>query len=95
MEVLRYLWRDNDEQKLFPEIVDAYKKIQEYRSVGKNVLVICYKGMSRSSSMILFTLCMSRKISVEEALERLRSRRNAAQPQRRFIDQIEEYIRNQ
>ncbi|CAL8080718.1 unnamed protein product [Orchesella dallaii] len=56
-----------------------------------NVLVHCYYGVSRSATIVLAYLMHKYNISLEEALERVKSKREAIGPNHGFISQLKLY----
>ncbi|ODM91541.1 Dual specificity protein phosphatase 12, partial [Orchesella cincta] len=56
-----------------------------------NILVHCYYGVSRSATIVLAYLMHKYNISLEEALERVKSKREAIGPNHGFISQLKLY----
>lgn len=53
-----------------------------------NVLVHCAAGISRSASLVIAYLIMTRKITYEEALKYVQTRRSIVQPNENFEKQL-------
>lgn len=58
---------------------------------GGNVLVHCHAGVSRSSSMLIAYLVGVEKMTVDKALELLKTKRNKVMPKEGFIQQLKKY----
>lgn len=64
------------------------KMIDGYLSCGKQVLVNCFAGVSRSTTIVLAYLMYKNKWSVQEALAFVRSKRPIINPNYGFISQL-------
>jgi len=64
------------------------KMIDGYLSCGKQVLVNCFAGVSRSTTIVLAYLMYKNKWSVQEALSFVRSKRPIINPNYGFISQL-------
>jgi len=95
LEVVNLDWRDDATQILDFELIKQTMKLME-RSLdgGQSVLVHCAQGKSRSSSVVLCFLSWKLKTSVIESLSYIQSRRNMAQPNQNFMDQILNFERS-
>lgn len=54
----------------------------------KNVLVYCFAGMSRSVSIVIAFLIRKRRMTFESALQLVKSKRNCAEPNSGFTQQL-------
>jgi len=60
-------------------------------STDARVVVHCFQGISRSSTIVAAYLIASRGLSVTRALEHIRSHRPIAEPNFGFVSQLKEY----
>ena len=65
--------------------------ISEAIAIGGNVLVHCYAGISRSSSIVIAYLMKSKKMRFIKALELIKEKRGKIQPNSGFVLQLKEY----
>lgn len=72
-------------------VVDATSFIRTQIAEGRNVLVHCAAGISRSATVVLAYLMLRDSISFPEALQRVREARPRVRPNARF----EQYLRGQ
>lgn len=77
--------------KLVPYFDEAFRFIDEGRSVGGVVLVHCYYGNSRSASFIIGYLIKVERMRYADALEYLRILRPDVNPNEGFQKQLKEY----
>ena len=86
--VHRTNWVDQESQRL-DNLEEACKFIDLQRKSGKNVLVHCAQGKSRSSSLIIGYLLWIQHVSTyDEAFQWTRSRRSIVQPNPGFEKQL-------
>lgn len=104
-EALQQEWiEDEDGEETSTEIQDEQKasnsrtvppegkKTGQWATMGEGtVLVHCHAGISRSVAIVLAYLMHMRKISVQDALNLIRSRRPIADPNSGFMHQLELY----
>ena len=69
----------------------SYEFIEKSRSEGKNVLVQCHAGVSRSATIVCAYLTKKHKIKAEEALRLVREKRPRAKPNQGFWVKLQEY----
>ena len=79
---------DIKQQTLSPSVESAYDFMINAMGKGGTVLVHCYAGISRSSSVIIYFLMKFKKWSYDEALDYLRKRHPQAQPNTGFTHQL-------
>ncbi|PWN37451.1 phosphatases II [Meira miltonrushii] len=104
-EALQQTWiEDGDGEEISAETQDEQKasnsrtnpppgkKPGQWATMGEGtVLVHCHAGISRSVAIVLAYLMHMRKISVQDALNLVRSRRSIADPNSGFMHQLELY----
>ena len=76
--------RDSVKQSIEDDFGKATKFIDEGLREGRNVLVHCFYGKSRSTSMVLAYLILFRRMTYEQALSMVKESRPLAQPNERF-----------
>lgn len=78
---------DLDFADLLIHLEECFAFIEEARSVG-SVLVHCLVGMSRSASVVAAYLMYKEKISLEDALAKIREKRSYVRPNEGFVEQL-------
>ncbi len=74
------------------ELFDScYFIIEEASSYGENVLVICYAGISRSSTIVISYLMKKYYMSFSESLRYVIMKRPCIMPNNGFITQLKNY----
>ncbi|GAV05574.1 hypothetical protein RvY_15679 [Ramazzottius varieornatus] len=82
---------DGPTSELIPYFDATYTFIKENKALGRNVLIHCSAGVSRSASIVCAYLMREYDISVEEALSRIRQSRSRIMPNSCFMDQLQLY----
>lgn len=80
---------DSDDELILPNLIIAYSFFQEQKKYGRNVMVHCSVGMSRSVSIVIGYLILN-GMSFSTALTLLKRRRPIANPNDGFISQLKE-----
>lgn len=76
-------------QDLFKE---CFQFIHEHRSEGRNVLVHCVAGVSRSATIVIgYLMTVFPNMSFDSSLTFVRKQRRIVRPNEGFIDQLREY----
>lgn len=94
VNLVRVEWEDSDEQVLFPEIDTTAFTILKEMGLGKNVLVLCQQGISRSSVLVARTIILlmmkgGELLSAQESIAFLKTKRPAINVRASFIKQLE------
>jgi protein-tyrosine phosphatase len=76
---------DKTESDIIPYLEESYKFIKE-NNKDKKILVHCYMGASRSATIIIYYLMKEHKMTLEEALVLLKSKRYIVNPNCKFIE---------
>jgi hypothetical protein len=71
----------------------AFREIDRARAEGKNVLVSCSEGMSRSATLMIAYLMSRAELSFEQAVCHVRSRRPMIGPKQPLLNLLQEYDR--
>lgn len=87
-KVLNLLLNDDLRQKLYPANEIAFDFINDAINNGGVVLVNCYAGISRSSSIILYYLMKKYNYDLRDALSILRLYNKSAEPNPNFVEQL-------
>jgi predicted protein tyrosine phosphatase len=94
VRLLNLDWSDELDCSVFatnPNIVDAFRLMKESIERKENVLVQCYHGKSRSSTLTAFYLVKVHGMTLPEALKHIQARRWIARPREHFVQQLQEY----
>ena len=89
IEILDFLLDDDLQQKL--DIVDLRRtasRIMSTLGLGASVLVHCMQGKSRSTPLVVASLCLEWHKPVQEVLAYVQERRNMAEPNYNFLTQL-------
>ncbi|KAL3321151.1 hypothetical protein Ciccas_000184 [Cichlidogyrus casuarinus] len=87
---LRLPVSDNAEADLKPYFGEAIRFIDEARKAGKNVLVHCKAGISRSPAVVMAYLMMRSSLNLKMVYRLVKSRRRLIAPHLSFIVQLSE-----
>lgn len=71
--------------------IESSKKIAKYVKQNKNVLVHCFKGLSRSVCFVILVL-INNGMTFDEAYEHVKKHKTRIDPNPDFINQITQYI---
>lgn len=88
MKYLRVSLADNTEEDLRQHMQSTYAFIEEARRTGGACLVHCFAGVSRSASIVLSYLLLSRRLPILEGLTLLRQARPQVSPNHGFMSQL-------
>ncbi|TNV75434.1 hypothetical protein FGO68_gene13230 [Halteria grandinella] len=76
----------------FMECIEFIKRITEVE--GKCILVHCAAGVSRSASVVIAYMMVSRKLKLKEAFTIVKEKRPCIRPNEGFMRQLEEFERD-
>jgi hypothetical protein len=79
---------DSHDQKIVQHFPETYTYIEECIRSGRNILVHCEAGISRSATIVLAYLIKSRKMNLTNAFRFVRQRRTIIQPNFGFVNQL-------
>ena len=83
---------DDPDSDLYSQLGNIVKVIDEYRGMDKGVLVHCRAGASRSVAVVVAYLMKKEKLTVDEALMKVKSiRGERAQPNEGFMQQLKKF----
>jgi len=83
--------RDSTMADIRPYLDAACQFIAEKLSRGENVLVHCQQGISRSASIVIAYLMREHKLSYDDALQLLKSKRSCVKPNSSFEKTLREW----
>lgn len=81
----KLLIADDPKQKIIDLFPETYDWIESQCAEGRNVLVHCAAGISRSASFVIAYLMKKKKLGMQEALEFVKSRRPGIFPNSGFL----------
>jgi len=91
-KIINLRWKDDNQQKISFEIFDElYELIESYIKQDKTVLVNCFAGISRSSTIVIAYLMKKNKWSFEEAYEFVIEKRVIVEPNENFQEILRKY----
>jgi len=70
---------------------ECFNFIHQNRAAGKNVLVHCMAGVSRSATIVISYIMSLNKIGFEEAFKLVKEKRQLANPNGGFLRQLKDY----
>ena len=79
---------DNTDQNIEQHFDDARAFINSCRKIKGKILVHCFAGKSRASTITLSYMIKEMKIDLKESLDHLKKRRPIAQPNFGFMQQL-------
>ncbi|VDB95559.1 unnamed protein product [Peniophora sp. CBMAI 1063] len=85
---------DIESHDLKPHLEGAVERIDAALKRGKNVLVHCQQGISRSASIVIAYLMRKRGMTFDAALAYVRSRRACIKPNSGFVRCLQEWERS-
>lgn len=82
-------WKTASMKPYFEEII---KFLNEKSKEKGNILVHCYMGSSRSATAVILYLITNHKISLNDAIDYAKSKRNIINLNKKFKKELQEYI---
>jgi len=82
---------DHDEYPMYKHFDECTDLIKQAHDNGKNVLVHCAMGKSRSASIVIAYLIKYKQMTMEQALKHAKERRPVVLPNPGFIKQLQDY----
>src|SRR5947208_2289106 len=76
---------DTEETDILRYFNDSYKFINKARKDGKNVLVHCKMGISRSATIVIAYVMKTRNWDLHRSLKHVKERRNCVKPNPNFM----------
>ena len=94
-EILELLMDDDLQQKLdIEDLRQTASRIMTSLKAGSSVLVHCMQGKSRSSTVVVASLCLEWRRPVMEVLAFVQEKRNMAEPNYNFMTQLKKMEAN-
>lgn len=91
LQTMKIAVMDSGNVKLTTHFEKCFKFIHEHRSAGRNVLVHCLAGISRSASIVIGYLMTMEEKSFEEAFNYVKEKRCIVCPNSGFLKQLKNY----
>ena len=88
---LKFPLKDSVTQQILPPFEDIALHLDKLLQSGKNVVVHCYAGRSRSASLMIYDVITRKKMSLAESLELVIKARPQIMPSIGFIEQLIEF----
>ena len=79
---------DTETQDIFQYFLPVIRVLDKAKDEGKQVLVHCAAGVSRSPTLVIAYMMWSKKMSRKEAYEYVSARRPIIDPNEHFMDQL-------
>ncbi|BGP40421.1 tyrosine protein phosphatase yvh1 [Rhodotorula kratochvilovae] len=84
---------DTDRTNILEHLLPTAEFIHTALENGRNVLVHCQAGVSRSTTLVAGYLMLKRGLNVEQALDKIRAARPQVEPSESFLMQLEMFER--
>eukprot|EP00759_Apiculatamorpha_spiralis_P023177 PhF_6_TR27033/c0_g1_i1/m.39483 len=91
LQVKKVCLADTSRETLRANFQECFAFIEAAREVNGRVLVYCRKGASRSASVVIAYCMTYRKMSFQDALKYVQSKRDVVDPNVGFMGELEEY----
>ncbi len=78
-----------------PWLGDAFGFLRAQTAMGRNVLVHCQAGISRSPSLVAGYLCYTYGIPINKAVSIIKDKRSKIAPHPQFIGSIEGFVKSE
>ena len=90
LTVINLNWNDNPQQDINKDnlLLKLIQLMDSYICENKTVVVNCYAGISRSSTIVIAYLIAKNKWSLEESINFVKSKRIIVNPNDGFINQL-------
>lgn len=88
---LRISILDKDGQNLLSYLGHTFDFIEQARTSGKNILIHCHMGISRSVSVTVAYLMRKNKLSLTQAYKIVKDKRSIVSPNLDFMGSLEQY----
>jgi len=88
---LKYHWDDVPEFDILVEMDQIVDQIHHEISEGRNLLVHCAAGKSRSASVVIGYLIKYFKMSFGDAYDYVKAYRGSIEPNQGFVEQLKKY----
>lgn len=82
---------DTTEQNIQKHFELIYKFIEESIIAGKNVLVHCFRGISRSATIVIMYVMRKKNMTFDEAFAFVKKKRSCIYPNKGFISQLKKF----
>jgi len=95
---INFPFQDDISINIMEYIKNIIPQMDQFIKEGKNILVMCQRGISRSATIVIAYLIYKKKISYQHALELVRSKRDIIEPNIGFalaLEQNEDIIKNE
>lgn len=76
-------------------VSNAFGFISSQKALGRNVLIHCQEGISRSPSLVAGYLAWAYGMTISQAVTLIQSKRPVAAPDPVFLSSIDNYVRNE
>ena len=87
-KIIKFDIADNPDVKIIDLITKVTNEIEKYRKLEKNIVVHCYKGISRAPTMIMAYLMLFLGMGFETAFEFVREKSPVVDPNAGFLMQL-------
>ena len=87
---------DSEDESMYELLRLIIPDLVFYYRINKNIKILfhCYAGISRSSTLAIAFLCMTKCYSLKDCYSLVISKRSIVKPNKGFILQLKEYLLN-
>lgn len=91
IDVLHLSLGDNPDTNIGQFFPGVFHFIEKYNKKGKAVLIHCWAGISRSTTLIISYVMRKGKMNVKDAIKYVRDKRPCTEPNKGFLKQLNVY----
>ena len=91
IDVLHLSLGDNPDTNIAQFFPPVFHFIEEYNNNNKAVLIHCWAGISRSTTLVISYVMRKEHMNVQDAIEYVRDKRPCTAPNKGFLNQLNVY----
>lgn len=83
--------RDHEEEEIRYTFIPLYRFIEQERKAGRNVLIHCAAGISRSAALLISYMMNKYQATFENCYDHVSKKRPCVMPNTGFVKQLKKY----